>query len=82
MESKVEALPTTPETPWWATSRDKFILWAAAAMFALLLWSIPSELAALREEHRSLLTVLQIQCVHDAKSDTERRECLTLELAK
>lgn len=66
--------------PWWAENRDKFILWAAAAMFGLLLWTIPAELSALKEEHKGLLTVLQIQCVHDAKDDRERDECLTLRL--
>lgn len=67
-------------TPWWASNRDKFILWAAALMFGVLMWSIPKELAALREEHKSLLTVAQIQCVHASKDDRERMECLTLRL--
>lgn len=70
----------TSITPWWASNRDKFILWSAAAMFGVILWQVPSKLDAMREEHRHLLTVLQIQCVHDAKSMRERTECLTLVL--
>lgn len=71
-----------PNAPWWSASRDKFILYAAATMFGVMLWQIPSSLQAMREEHRHLLTVLQIQCVHDSKNHVERTECLTLELAK
>lgn len=67
-------------TPWWAGSRDKFILWICAAMFGVLVWQIPAKIEAMREEHRHLLTVLQIQCVHDSKSAKEQRECLTLVL--
>ncbi len=69
-------------TPWWAVNRDRFILWTAATLFGVVLWSIPKELSALREEHKSLLTVAQIQCVHDAKNDRERTECLTLRLGE
>jgi hypothetical protein len=67
-------------TPWWAKNRDRFILWSAAAMFGVILWQVPSKLDAMREEHRHLLTVLQIQCVHDSKDTREQRECLTLVL--
>lgn len=68
--------------PWWAANRDKFILYAAALMFGVMLWQIPSGISAMREEHVKLLLAVQIQCVHDAKTPTERMECLTLELSR
>lgn len=70
------------QAPWWAVNRDRFILWTAATLFGVVLWSIPKELSALREEHKSLLTVAQIQCVHASKDSHERTECLTLRLSE
>lgn len=65
---------------WWVRNRDRLLLGGTAVMFFMLVQTVPKEQAAMRDEHKALLNAVQIQCVHDAKNDRERRECLTLKL--
>jgi hypothetical protein len=67
---------------WWVSNRDRAILGAAAIMFGLLVWSIPRQLEAMREEHQALYSSVQILCVHNAKDKDERRECLVGKLTQ
>lgn len=82
MSDELVTYDREPNAPWWSVNRDKFILYACALMFGVMVWQIPAGISAMREEHTKLLLAVQIQCVHDAKTPTERMECLTLELAR
>lgn len=61
---------------------ERVFFWIVAIVLTIIITNIPRELAAVREDHRSLLNAVQVQCVHEAKTPQERRECLTLELPK
>lgn len=67
---------------WWVANRDRVLLGGFVLMFGLLVWSIPKEMAAMREEHQLIYNSLQIQCVHSSADKDERRECLTGKLSQ
>lgn len=67
--------------PWFARNRDKLFVAAFILLLLSVLGLLPSPVSRgitqLIEEHAGIVTTLQVQCVHDAKTTQERAECLT-----
>lgn len=66
--------------PWWAKTRDYLFAAAFALLLLMQLGFVPSgvtkALDSMISEHGRIVHKLEVMCVHQAKDDRERRECL------
>lgn len=66
--------------PWWARNRDKLFTFAFILLLASVMGLIPSPtskgMTTLQEEHQVMETTLKVMCIHQAKNDREREDCI------
>lgn len=73
-------LLTSSSPPWWAKHRDNLFIAVFVLLLAMVLGFVPSEITrsldALMTDHMGMTKTLKVMCVHQAKDDRERKECL------
>lgn len=77
----------TENLKWWVRNRDRVILGTFLVLILGLMGIIPGPISAMRDEHKALLKIEQINCYNNADlvPDLEMRRihqkrCLTMTL--
>lgn len=72
---------------WWVAHRDRVLLGAFVLMFLGAMGIVPGPIAAMRDEHKALLRIEQVNCYNNADlivdrqvRATHQRRCLTLDI--
>lgn len=68
------------KNPWWARSRDGLFALIILTLLGTSLGFVPSPISkaidTLFMQHSRIERVLEVMCVHQAKDNRERAECL------
>ncbi len=72
---------------WWVAHRDRVLLGAFVVMFLGAMGLMPGPISAMREEHRALLRIEQVNCYNNADRiddfklrSIHQRRCITLDI--